>query len=150
MWRDVEGSQFPRDFPDGVIFTSRGDLCSRQQRRPCWIGCKPRRRNLEFVAARNIHGEQIGTLAEIAEEHHHATVRRKRRAFIMEARGEDALARSVRLHDADSELAAALHGEGDVVAARRPYRRRIAAVAERDALRGTTARCHYINLRLAA
>src|SRR6266852_3337456 len=51
-------------------------------------------------------------------------IRREARPFIVEAFGEHALARSVGLEDADAESAARLAGEGDVVAARRPDRRR--------------------------
>ena len=72
------------------------------------------------------------------------------RALVVEALGEDALARAVRLHDADGEAARALLGEGDVVAARRPGRLRIGAVAERDAALVRAVRVHDVDLLLAA
>ena len=61
---------------------------------------------------------ELRTLAEIAEEHQIEPVRRPGRPFIVEAFGQDALARAVGPHHADGELAAGLLGEGDEVAAR--------------------------------
>ena len=54
------------------------------------------------------------------------------------------------LHDADLELAAGLLGEGDEIAARRPHRRRIGAVAERDAVLAGAVGAHDVDLRAAA
>src|SRR5262249_23502941 len=84
----------------------------------------------------------------VAEEHDHAPVRRPGRSFVVIAFGENALARSVRAHDADGEPALRLLGEGDIVAARRPYRRRIGALAEADALRLAAVRRRDVDLLL--
>src|SRR5438445_13864395 len=119
----------------------RAALLLRQQRRPGWIRREAGGRHPLFVAPGDVDGEQrrAAVAALVAEEHHHPPVRCEGRPLVMEAGGQDALAGTVGLHDADGELAAALLGEGDVVAARRPDRGRIAAVAvilaERDALR---------------
>ncbi len=88
--------------------------------------------------------------ARIAEEHQEQAVRRPGRAFIVEALGQDALARAVRLHHADRELALRLLGEGDEIAARRPDRRRIGPFAKRDALRLSAGSRHDIELLGAA
>src|SRR3954468_12895262 len=88
--------------------------------------------------------------AGIAEEHQEQAVRRKRRAFVMKTLGDDALARAVRLHHADAELAALLAGEGDEIALGRPDRRRIAPVAEGNALGLAAAGGHHVELLLAA
>jgi len=48
------------------------------------------------------------------------------------------------------EAAAQLAGEGDVVAARRPYRRRVMSLAEADALRRSAASRHHVDLLGAA
>jgi len=95
-----------------------------------------------FVTSGNIHGEQrrSGIAAGVAEEHQNAAVRRKGRSFIMEAGRKDPLAGAVGLHDADGKLSAALLGEGDVVAARRPDRGGIAAFAKGYALRRSAGR----------
>src|SRR5262249_41482413 len=95
-------------------------LPSRQERRPGRIRRVAGRRNLLLVAAGEIDGVERGpgVAAGIAEEHQHAAVRREGRALVVEARGEDALARAVRIDHADGELAAELLGEGDHVAAR--------------------------------
>src|SRR6266508_4059794 len=77
-------------------------------------------------------------------------LRRPGRALVVIALGQDAFARSVGAHDADAELALILLGEGDIVAARRPHRRRIGAIAETDALRRSAARRHHVDLLLAA
>ena len=68
----------------------------------------------------------------------------------MESFGEDAFVRSVGLHDADRELALPLLGEGDEIAFRRPDGRRIAAVAEGDALGAAAAGRHDVDLLRAA
>src|SRR5262249_53561151 len=91
-----------------------------------------------------------GVAAGVAEEHDHAPVRRPGRSLVVIAFGKNALARSVRAHDADGELALRLLGEGDIVAARRPYRRRIRALAEADALRLAAIRRHDVDLLLSA
>jgi hypothetical protein len=53
-----------------------------------------------------------GIAAGIAEEHQHAAIGCKGRAFVVESGGENSLARAIRFHDADRELPAALLGEG--------------------------------------
>src|SRR5215213_2208216 len=124
--------------------------CSTQQRRPRRIGRECRGWNLLLVAAGDIDRVERRSRTLIAEEHDHAPVRRKGRAFIMIARGEQPFARAVRLHDTDRELSAALLGEGDEIAARRPDRGRVRALAEADALRHTAVRAHDIDLLPAA
>src|SRR3954469_4707827 len=132
-----------RDLRDGTL---------GEQRRPGGIGCEGRRRHALLVAAGDVHGEQRrpAAAAGVAEEHDDPTVRAESRAFIVKAFGQDALARAVRLHDADGEFAAADLGEGDVVALRRPYRRRVGAFAETDALRAAALRAHDVDLLRAA
>ena len=76
----------------------------------------------------------------LAEEHQHPAVGRPGRPFDQEAVGQHALAAAVRPHDADAEAAARDLGEGDIVAARRPHRRGVAALAEADALLAAAAR----------
>src|SRR5262245_1846927 len=107
---------------------------SRQQRRPSRIGCVARCRNALLVPSGEINGVERWPSGGIAEEHHHAAVGRPGRAFIVEAFGEDALAFAFGRDHADRKLALRLLGEGDGVAARRPYRRRIGALAKADAL----------------
>ena len=70
--------------------------------------------------------------------------------FVVIAGGEDALARAVRLHHADRELPAALLGEGDEIAARRPHRRRIGGLRRRRCAAPAAARRHDVDLRPAA
>src|SRR5262249_51322130 len=123
-----------------------------QQRRPSRIGRVARRLQDLLVTAGDIDRveHRPGVAAGIAEEHDHAPVRRPGRSFVVIALGENALARSVRAHDADGEPALRLLGEGDIVAARRPYRRRIGALAEADALRLAAVRRHDVDLLLSA
>src|SRR5665647_2810049 len=121
-----------------------------QQRRPGRIGRHARGGYLELVAAGDVDSEQRRALAGIAEEHDHPPVRREGRPLVMEALGEDALARAVGLENADGESTAQLAGEGDVVAARRPYRRRVMSLAEADALRRAAAGRHHVDLLGAA
>src|ERR1700737_5452572 len=122
-----------------------------QQRRPCRIGREAGSWNPLFVASGNVHGEQrrSAIAAGVAEEHENAAVRRKGRSFVVESGGENPLTRAVGLHDADGKLSAALFGKGDVVAPRRPDRRRIVALPEGYTLRGSARRRHHINLRLS-
>src|SRR5437879_1673134 len=134
----------------------RAALLLRQQRRPGWVRREAGGRHPLFVTPGDVDGEQrwAAVAAGVAEEHHDPPVRCDGWPLVMEAGGQDALAGPVGLHDADGELPAALFGKGDVVAARRPDRGRIAAVAvvlaKRDALRGSAGRRHHIDLRLAA
>ena len=60
--------------------------------------------------------------------------------------GSETLAAAIRPHDADTELAAGNLGEGNIVAARRPYRRGVAALAEADSLFGAPAGTHDVEL----
>src|SRR5262249_56956483 len=84
--------------------------------------------------------------AAFAEDHEHAAVGGPGRALVVKSFGEDSLTRAVRAHDADQEAAGHLLGEGDEIAARRPNRRGIAALAGADApLAGAVAR-HHIEL----
>src|SRR5437868_14376454 len=96
-----------------VPFPVRIPSPSRQQGRPRRIRRKRRRWHALLVAPGHVDRVERWPAALIAEEHQHAAVRREGRPFIVEAGGEQALARSVRLHDADRELSAALLGEGD-------------------------------------
>src|SRR5215213_8313586 len=124
--------------------------CSTQQRRPRRIGRERRRRNFLFVPAGDIDRIKRRPRPLIAEKHQHATVRRKGRTFVVIAGREQALAGAVRLHDTDRELSAALLGEGDEIAARRPDWRRIRTLAETDTLRVAAARAHHVDLRPSA
>src|SRR6266511_1527906 len=116
-------------------------MALRQQRRPGRVGRVARRRQALLVATGDVDRVQRRPRlpAGVAEEHDHAAVRRPGRALVVIALGQDAFARSVGAHDADAELALILLGEGDIVAARRPHRRRIGAIAETDALRRSAA-----------
>src|SRR3569833_2529765 len=111
-----------REGLDGPPSRTMTSAALRQQRRPRRVGAEARRRLLQFVPAGDVDGVEVRPRAEVAEEHDDAAVRREGRAFIVEAGREHALARAVRLEDADRELPARLPGEGDVVAARRPHR----------------------------
>src|SRR5262245_36341964 len=125
---------------------------SSQQRRPGRIGRIARRWNSLLIAASHIDGEQrrARTTTGIAEEHHHAPVGRPGRTLVVIAFSENAFAGSVRPYDTDCEASFRLLGEGDVVAAWRPDRRRISALAEADALCSAAIRAHDINLLTAA
>src|SRR5262249_33360959 len=109
------------------------------------------RRHALLVAPGNIHRIQrrSGIAAWVAEKHDDPAVRRKCRAFVVESLGQDTLTGSIGFHDADGEFALRLARERNVVAARRPHRRGIAAVAKADALRSPPAGAHHINLLLA-
>src|ERR1700692_3865038 len=79
-----------------------------------------------------------------------ASVRGPGRPLVVIALGQNPLAGAVWPHDTDGKPALRLLGEGDVVAARRPYRRRVGAVAEADALRLAAVRRHHVDLLLSA
>src|SRR5262245_18967420 len=130
----------------------RASVSLLQQWGPGRIGRVARRLQELLVAAGDVHRIQHRPAAPGggAEEHDDAAVRRPCRPLVVIALGEAPLAGSVRPHDADGELALSLLGEGDVIAARRPHRRRIGAVAEADALRLAAARRHDVDLLLAA
>src|SRR6185312_2303662 len=71
--------------------------------------------------------------------------------FDEESLGEQAFARPVGPHDADEELAALDLGEGDEIAARRPYRRAVTTAAEAaDALDVAAVCVHDVELLRAA
>src|ERR1700730_2914628 len=125
---------------------------SRQQGRPGRIRREARGRRALLVAAGDVDREQPGpgTPARIAKKHDDPAVRAPGRTLVVEALGQQPLARPVRLHDTDRELAGILLGERNVVAARRPDRGRIDSLAEADALGGAAAGAHYIDLRMAA
>src|SRR5262247_3764823 len=108
----------------------------RQQRRPRRVRGIARRRHALLVATCEVDGEEgrPGIAAGIAEEHQHTAIGRPGRTLVVIAFGQEAFVRSVGLDHADTESAAALLGEGNVVTARRPDRRRILALAEADAL----------------
>src|SRR5207342_3260225 len=93
---------------------------------------------------------RAGVAARIPKKHQHPAVGREGRAFVMKPFGQDALAGAIRLHDANSEIAAAELGKGDDVAARRPHRGRVVALAEADALGPLTVRAHDIDLLRSA
>src|ERR1700761_2602866 len=86
----------------------------------------------------------------LLEIHQHAAVGGPGRPLDMGALSDDALTAAVGPHDADIELAALTLGEGDQVAARRPDRIVIAALAEGDSMRAAAAGIHDIDLGLAA
>src|SRR4051812_48897405 len=83
---------------------------------------------------------------KLAVEHDDTAIGRPAWAFVEIALGQQSLAGAVRAHDADIELAAGHFGEGDQVAARRPHRRAIPAVAEADALYAAAVGVHDIDL----
>src|SRR5260370_13829151 len=93
---------------------------SRQQRRPCGVGCKAWRRHPQYIAAGDIDGveRRPGVAAGMAEEHQDAAVGREGRPLVVEAFGKDAFTLPVNPHDADREAALALLGERDEIAAR--------------------------------
>src|SRR6185437_8135517 len=62
----------------------------------------------------------------------------------------DPFAGTIRLENADREIASRLTGEGDVVATRRPNRSRVVPLAKTDALGRTSGRRHDIDLLRAA
>src|SRR3954451_1126433 len=123
-----------------------------QEWRPGRIRSKARRRHALLVPAGDVDRveRRPAATARIAEEHDDPAVGRKGRAFVVVALGEDALALAVRPHGADGEAALAELGESDQIAARRPDRCRIGAVAEADALGALPVRTHHINLLRAA
>src|SRR6516164_910227 len=86
----------------------------------------------------------------IAEKHDHAAVWGKRRTFVVETLSQDALAGPIRLHHPDGEFVLPQAGEGNVIAARRPDRRGVAAIAEADALGRAAGSAHHINLLATA
>ena len=62
------------------------------------------------------------------EEHENTAIRRPGRSLVVKAVRQDALAAAIGFHDADQEAPGDRLGEGDIVAAWRPDRRRIAAI----------------------
>src|SRR5579872_2953789 len=136
-----------RQYGDSVEPASRPGAL-RQERRPRRIGGKARRRNSLLVAAGNVDRIErwAGIAAGIAEKHDNSPIWRKCRTFVVEPFGEDAFAGSIRLHHPDREFILAKPRERDVVAARRPNRCGVAAIAEADALRRAAAGVHQINL----
>src|SRR4029078_7451992 len=113
------------------------------------MGAEGRRGDLALVVAGEIDGEELGPATgppALAEEHEHAAVGRPGRALVVEALGEDSLARPVRAHHSDQEASGGLLGEGDEIAAGRPHRRRVAAVAEADAALAGAVAAHDIEL----
>src|SRR5262249_5863724 len=121
---------------------------SSQQRRPRRIRRIARRWNSLLVAAGYVNCEQrrACTATGIAEEHHHAPVRRPGRAFVVITVSENPLAETIRPQDPDGEPSLRLFRERDVVAARRPDRCRVSALVETDALCRTAIRAHHIDL----
>src|SRR6185295_6863787 len=113
-------------------YQGRAAVRSGQERRPGRVRRIARSRHALFVIAGNIDGEELwpGIAAGVAEKHDHAPVRSPGRAFIVIALGENTLARAIDAHDSDGERARAAFGESDHVAARRPHRRRVIALAE--------------------
>src|SRR5471030_2512194 len=87
-----------------------------------------------------------GAVGLLLEVHQDPPVGRPGRAFDQVAVGQHALATAIGPHDADPEAAGHDLGEGDIIAARRPDWRGIAAVAEADALLAAAARAHDIEL----
>src|SRR5579863_9655288 len=124
----------------------RGELA--EQRSPGRVRPIGRCRHFEFGAAEHVDHEDVraGFAAGIAEEHEEEAVRRPGRPLVMETFREYALARPVRLHYANGKRAGALSGEGDVIALRRPDRRRIAPLAVGNPLRIAAARRHDVKL----
>ncbi len=118
-------SAMRRAVPHTASLYGGGDSPSVQQRPPGGIGGVVRRRHLELLVPENVRQENssAGLAAGIAEIHDVEPVRREGRALIVEAFGQNTLARTIRLHHADRELIADLLGIGDQVAARPPDRR---------------------------
>src|SRR5215813_7142045 len=109
----------------------------RQERRPRRIRRVARGGNLLLVATRKVDRveRRPAVTARIAKEHDHAAVRREGRTLVVEPGRQDPLARAVRVDHADRELPAHLLGEGDDIAAGRPYRRRVRSFADRKSTR---------------
>src|SRR5216683_3283664 len=84
----------------------------RQQWRPSGIRRKTRRRHLQFVAAGNVDRvEQWPAIAAgIAEEHQYPAVGGEGRTLIVIALSENAFARPVEIHYADSKSTLVLFG----------------------------------------
>src|SRR5687768_17601438 len=64
----------------------------------------------------------------------------------MKALGQYPLARAVETHHADQKTSCELLGEGDVVSARRPDGRRVAAIPQADAMRAPAVSPHHVKL----
>src|SRR5512139_2843173 len=90
----------------------RGVPGSGPQRRPGRVGGEALGVDLLLVAAPDVDRKEPWAIVatRIAEEHDDPAVRRPGRPLGVEARGQEALARAIRLHDADVELAARLAG----------------------------------------
>src|SRR3569833_1879141 len=99
-------------------------ILRRAQRPPVGVGRVGFGFDLLLVATPDVDGPQAraGIPTRIAEEHDDTAVGAEGRAFSMEAINEDALARPVRLHRTDLEIAARLPGVGDEIALGRPDR----------------------------
>src|SRR5580698_1196735 len=107
-------------------------MMSLHQRTPGGIAAVVGGRHKEFSVAVNVgHVElRAASAASVAEEHEIEAVRGEGGALVVETFDQDSLARAVRFHDADAERAALDAGESDQVAARRPDRRRVMALAK--------------------
>ncbi len=85
-----------------------------------WIRRKRGRADDSLVVAGEVDRVDSGPAAlalALPEEHQNAAVGRPGGALVVEALGQDTLARTVRPHDADEESPCELLREGDVVAA---------------------------------
>src|SRR5690349_2493401 len=122
------------------------NIGSRNQGRPVRIRRVRGRRNLPLVVAADVDGQQPGVVGVrvVTLEQDHPAVRSPARALVHVALREQPLVAAVRLHDADVEQPALDLGEGNQVAARRPGRAAVAAVAEADPLRSAAAARHDV------
>src|SRR5207342_2258876 len=108
------------------------------------------RRNLQLIPPGDVDCIKRRPLPHVAEEHQNPPIRREGRPLVVESLREHALAGTVGLENADRKITARLTGEGDVVAARRPDRRRMLTFAKADALCRPTICRHHIDLLAAA
>src|SRR5207253_2886182 len=122
-----------------------------EQWRPCRVGRVARGPDLVLVAAGQVDRiEMRAAAAALAEIHQDAAVWRPGRALDEKILRQEPLARAVRPHNADIEGAALDLGEGDQIAARRPYRRAVFALAKADASPLAAAGIHHVELLRAA
>src|SRR5262249_18700185 len=83
-------------------------------------------------------------------EHDDTAVRCPGRPLILPAMRQQALARAVRPHHPDPEIARRDLGEGDQIAARTPNRSAVLALAKADAMHIRAVGIHHVDLLRAA
>ena len=123
------------------------------QRRPRRVGRVAGRYDLALVVAGEVDRIKprppflpSRVLARLAEIHQHPPVGRPCRTLDVKVLDQDPFTRSVGAHHAYGKHAAGDFGESDQVAARRPYRRRVAPLAETDAARLAALDLHDVDL----